>query len=109
MKKLYDKHCEEISHGTKPLSQKRIDSLCKKLTTPWDVVDGVMLRQEFVFEDFIDAMVFVNDVAAVADGENHHPSIHIHFQKVTLDISTSVIGGLTENDFIIARKIELLL
>lgn len=66
-------------------------------------VSGVLM-----FKDFKEAMSFVNNVAGIAEEEGHHPDILIHYNKVTLTLWTHFIGGLHENDFIIAAKINSL-
>ena len=58
------------------------------------------------FKDFVAAMKFVNRVADIAEAEGHHPDIHIHYNRVRFDIFTHAIDGLSENDFILAAKID---
>ncbi len=67
---------------------------------------GARISKEFKFKDFIGAINFVERVADVAEMENHHPDIHIHYNKVLLELWTHAIGGLSENDFIVAAKIN---
>ncbi len=67
---------------------------------------GARISKEFKFKDFIGAINFVERVADVAEMEGHHPDIQIHYNKVLLDLSTHSIGGLSENDFILASKID---
>jgi 4a-hydroxytetrahydrobiopterin dehydratase len=66
------------------------------------------LSREFGFKDFAAAMGFVNAVAALAEGEGHHPDIHVHWNRVKLVLWTHDLGGLSENDFIMAAKIDRL-
>jgi 4a-hydroxytetrahydrobiopterin dehydratase len=66
------------------------------------------LRQEFKFKNFMAALDFVNKVGVIADDEGHHPDIHIYYSKVVLELYTHAIGGLSENDFIMAAKINSL-
>jgi 4a-hydroxytetrahydrobiopterin dehydratase len=61
-----------------------------------------------MFNDFLEAMQFVNQVARSAEGMNHHPDISIHYNKVRLSLTTHDEGGLTERDFRLARKIDRL-
>jgi len=68
--------------------------------------DGIKISKEYKFKDFIGAVNFVERVADVAEMEGHHPDIHIFYNKVVLDLWTHAIGGLSENDFIIAAKID---
>ena len=68
--------------------------------------DAKKISKEYKFKDFIGAINFVERVADVAEMEGHHPDIHIHYNKVLLELSTHAIGGLSENDFIVATKID---
>jgi 4a-hydroxytetrahydrobiopterin dehydratase len=65
--------------------------------------------RRFEFRDFVQAMRFVNRVADLAEQQGHHPDIAIHWNKVDLTLWTHKIGGLHENDFILAAKINRLL
>jgi 4a-hydroxytetrahydrobiopterin dehydratase len=65
------------------------------------------ISRDFEFKDFAAALVFANDVGAIAESEGHHPDILIHgWNKVKVSLSTHAVGGLTENDFIVAAKID---
>lgn len=68
--------------------------------------DEPRLWREYTFKDFARAMKFVTKVAEIAESENHHPDIHIHYNKVKLVLWTHDLGGLSENDFILAAKID---
>ena len=68
--------------------------------------DAKRISKEFKFKDFIGAINFVERVADVAEMEGHHPDIHVHYNKVLLELWTHAIGGLSENDFIVAAKID---
>ncbi len=68
--------------------------------------DAKKIFKEYKFQDFIGAINFVERVADVAEMEGHHPDIHIHYNKVLLELSTHSIGGLSSNDFIVAAKID---
>ena len=67
------------------------------------------ITRQFKFDDFKEAMKFVNKVAELAESEGHHPDIKIVYNKVQLDLFTHAVGGLSENDFIMAAKINALL
>jgi 4a-hydroxytetrahydrobiopterin dehydratase len=69
-------------------------------------IDAKSIQKEFTFSDFLKAMSFVDTVADVAQEADHHPDIHIWYNKVKLELSTHSIGGLTENDFIVAARID---
>ena len=65
-----------------------------------------VISRTFQFKDFAAAMEFVNQVATLAEAANHHPDIDIRWNKVTLHLTTHSAGGLTENDFDLARRID---
>jgi 4a-hydroxytetrahydrobiopterin dehydratase len=71
----------------------------------WEMAEALLSR-EFTFDDFPEAMDFVNDVASIAQEEDHHPDICISYRKVKLELTTHKVGGLTKNDFVMAAKIE---
>ena len=68
--------------------------------------DSKSISREFKFKDFIGAVNFVNNIADIAEEEGHHPDIDIRYNKVLLTLITHAIGGLSENDFIVAVKID---
>lgn len=103
---LTQKHCVPCEGGAKPLAGKAIAEYMAQLKCKWEVVDNKKIKHEFEFKDFNEAMFFVNEVAAVAEGEGHHPDMHISFKRVIVELWTHAIGGLSENDFILASKIE---
>jgi len=73
-------------------------------------LDGERLRRHLRFADFAGAMSFVNQVAALAEAEGHHPDFTVHdWNQVDVSTWTHSIGGLSENDFILAAKIDRLL
>jgi 4a-hydroxytetrahydrobiopterin dehydratase len=107
MTKLSEKRCIPCEGGVQPLTRGEAKPLLSKLHSAWEISnDGKKLSRNFTFSDFVQAMLFVNDVAIVAQSENHHPDISIHYNKVRLELWTHAIGGLSENDFIVAAKID---
>lgn len=72
----------------------------------WEVQGNAKIKKLFKFKDFKEAMVFVNKIADLAENENHHSDIAIHYNKVDITTWTHAIGGLSENDFILAAKID---
>lgn len=68
--------------------------------------DAKQISKEYKFRDFIGAINFVNRVADIAESEGHHPDIKINYNKVILELSTHAISGLSENDFIVAAKVD---
>ena len=90
----------------KPLNKERAEELLSEVSE-WDMAkDGKKISREFKFRDFLGSMGFIDKVADIAEIEGHHPDIHIYYDKVVLDLTTHSIGGLSENDFIVAAKIN---
>ncbi len=89
------------------ISEEEIEDLSKKVPE-WEV-EGSCLVRNFEFEDFNDAMDFVNAVADVAEEAQHHPDIDIRFDNVSLSLTTHEVKGLTEDDFELAGRIDNLL
>lgn len=104
---LKDKNCAPCEDkNMKPLPATGVKRLLTELTG-WTLSrDGKSIVKEMVFKDFDKAMDFVTMVADAAEFEGHHPDIDIRYNKVKLVLSTHSIGGLTENDFILAAKID---
>ena len=70
-------------------------------------IDAKKISKKFEFKNFIEALSFVNKVGAVAESEGHHPDIHLlDYKFVNIDLSTHAIKGLSQNDFIVAAKIN---
>ena len=71
--------------------------------------DGKRIRKNWIATDFMAAMRFFNRVAELAEDEGHHPDLHLEsYRSVAIEIWTHAIGGLSENDFILAAKIDQL-
>lgn len=86
------------------LSETQIQSQLKDLKG-WSMV-GNEIKRMYELKDFVHAMGFVNSVALLAEKANHHPDIDIRWNKVTLVLSTHSAGGLTDNDFNLAKAID---
>lgn len=103
---LSDKKCVACEGGVPPIVGTEIERYLSELTLPWQVNEEKKISKEFVFKDFKESMQFVNKVADLAEDEGHHPDIAISYSKVNIELWTHAIGGLSENDFIMAAKIE---
>ena len=103
---LLKKKCVPCEGGVKPLSRAEAQEYMNQVSGWILNKEGQKISKEFKFKDFIGAINFVNNVAELAESEGHHPDIHIHYNKVLLELSTHAIGGLSENDFIVAAKID---
>ena len=104
------KKCALCEGGTLPFTADEARKLQQQVEG-WELVTAngrYALEKEFKFKDFAEAMKFVNKVAGLAENEGHHPDITINWNKVVLQLSTHAIKGLSENDFIMAAKIDKL-
>lgn len=103
---LKARKCRPCDGKTKPLSPDAAQSL-RAHVPKWKIrKDEPRLWREYTFKDFARAIKFINKVAEVAEAENHHPDIHLHYNLVKLVLWTHDIGGLSENDFIVAAKLD---
>lgn len=90
----------------KPLSQTAAKKLIREIPGWTLAKDFKKITKVFLFPDFKKAVKFVNTIAKIAESEGHHPDISIWYNKVGLDFWTHSIGGLSDNDFIVAAKIN---
>jgi len=105
--KLADKHCSACEGEVAALQGEDLEQYATE-TPEWEIVDGHHLKRTLSFEDFVAALLFVNRVGEAAEREGHHPKICLDFGKVEFELYTHAADGLTENDFILASKIERL-
>lgn len=103
---LKQKKCEPCSGEETPLKRNDVKELLNELEGDWKSVDDKKIRNTYPFKNFKQGMEFANKVAELAEEEGHHPDICIHYKEVEVEISTHAIGGLSENDFILAAKID---
>lgn len=114
---LASKKCIPCEGNVPPLTPEQAQAMMQHLNPPsreasdgrggWSLIDDAhLLAKHFVFKDFVDTMQFVNEVARVAEEEGHHPDLTVSYGSVTVELMTHAIGGLSENDFILAAKID---
>ena len=108
MSELATRHCVPCRGGTPRLRGEEIVALRRQLHADWQVVDEHHLERTFRFPDFRQALAFTNRVGELAEAEDHHPDLHLAWGKVTMQVWTHKIGGLSENDFILAAKADAL-
>lgn len=106
MAELAGRRCVPCEGGTPPLPPEVIAGLQPQVDAAWELQDGTRLRRSFKFGDFTDAFGFATRVALVAESEGHHPDFEIGWGRVALVLTTHTVGGLTDNDFIMAAKID---
>lgn len=102
-----NKKCVPCEGGVTPYTKEEAQKNLAQFTGWLISDDGKKLKKDFSFKNFAEALVFANTVGKIAESENHHPDINIHgWNKVTITLSTHAIDGLSENDFILAAKID---
>ena len=114
-KNMAERHCVACEAGTPPLSMEKAREMMEQVPgwtlheeATGDARSVPKLERALRLKDFAAAMLFVNRVAEVAEQEGHHPDIYISWNRVRLELTTHAIKGLSENDFIMASKINLL-
>jgi len=102
---LMSKHCVPCERGMPALTDEEIQPLMAQLDG-WTVVDGKRLAKTYKFRNFAQGLAFVNRAGEIAEAEGHHPDLYLAWGKVGVELFTHVIGGLSENDFILAAKLD---
>ncbi|MBT8043278.1 MAG: 4a-hydroxytetrahydrobiopterin dehydratase [Kiritimatiellales bacterium] len=101
------KHCKACEGGVPPLSPEQADAMLADLDG-W-TREGSEIRKTFAFRNYYQTMAFVNAAAYVSHREDHHPDMLVGYKTCAVTYSTHSIGGLSENDFICAAKLDRLL
>jgi len=104
MMELKERSCD--SNIKKPLNNEEIAEFKLQLKTVWEIPINEKLKKTFRFKSFERAIAFVQEIALIAEKEQHHPDICIHYDKVEIELKSHDIGGISLNDFIMAAKIE---
>ena len=109
MTNLYDKKCKPCEGGIIPFDISEIHKYQKKVDG-WDIVKNdkntYILEKKFLFKNYSDSQNFVNKIGIISEQEGHHPDITFGWGYAKINISTHAIEGLSENDFILASKID---
>lgn len=105
---LAERHCEPCHGDVPPLQGEDLREMMARLGEGWELAEEHHLTKTFEFDDFVSALDFTNRVGELAEAEGHHPLIHLTWGEVTVDIWTHAIDGLSDNDFILAAKVDRL-
>ncbi len=107
VEQLRKKKCQPCEGGVPPVTPAEAERLLKDLPG-WSLSsDSRRIRREWTVKDFMAAVRFLNRVAELAENEGHHPDLHlVGYRNVAIELWTHAIGGLSENDFISAAKID---
>jgi len=109
MNELLTRQCTAPAKGSKPLSATQLDDFTGQIQQDWQLsADKLSIERDFGFSNFHQTMAFVNAVAWIAHQQDHHPDMEIGYKHCLVHYSTHAVGGLSENDFICAARIEAL-
>lgn len=104
---LREKHCVPCEGGIPALSKDQAEMLLAKVPHWKMTSDGKRIRREWKVQHFAAGLEFFEKVGKIADEEDHHPDLHLTgYRNVAIELSTHAVDGLTENDFILAAKID---
>ena len=107
---LAKRHCQPCEGGVAPLSRDQAEELLRSLHVDWRLSDdGLEVSRHFAFPAYSRTLGFANAVAWVAISQGHHPVITISYGSCDVSYTTHAIDGLSDNDFICAAKIDLLI
>lgn len=108
MDSLLNQKCVPCEGGVDPLVRADAEALLSHHVPDWEISnDDKSISKKFEFKNFEDALSFINKVGEIAESEGHHPDIHLtDYKFVTINLSTHAIDGLSQNDFILAVKIN---
>ena len=103
-----EKKCVACEGGIPPLTHEKVAEYIQE-TPKWHADGNISLSRSFTFKNFKEALAFVNKVGNLSEEEGHHPDINLfNYKNVLITLSTHAINGLSENDFIVAAKIDRL-
>ncbi len=103
---LTTQHCKPCEGGTLPLTDAEANVLLKRLEG-WELGDK-RIGKTFAFKNYYQTIAFVNAVAWMTHREDHHPDMTVGYSKCRVEYSTHAVGGLSDNDFICAAKVDAL-
>ena len=104
---LAARKCKPCEGGIAPLTRDAAGQLLAQVSSAWTLTeDARAIRREFSFRDFYRTMSFVNALAHIANIEDHHPDLEAGYNYCHVTFTTHAIGGLSENDFVCAAKVD---
>jgi 4a-hydroxytetrahydrobiopterin dehydratase len=101
---LEQKKCVPCEGGVPKLGEPEIQQLLQQVHG-WQAREE-KLHKSYTFKDFVQAVKFINRLAEIAEGEGHHPDFCVHYNRIEVTLWTHAIDGLSENDFILAAKLD---
>lgn len=98
-------HCKPCEGGTPSLPKEKIEKLIAQYRG-WELIEDRKIIKEFKLKDFVEAKYFLDLISIIAEEQGHHPTMTIIYNKLRVTLTTHAAGGLTENDFIMAKIID---
>lgn len=109
MSDLQQRHCVPCEGGIPALDKSQAEILLREINSGWELSeDGLQIERTFRFKSYYKTIGFVNAVAWIANTEDHHPDLEVGYGRCVVRYTTHAIGGLSDNDFICAAKIDAL-
>lgn len=104
---LVDQKCVPCEGGIDPMTKSDAEAMMDFHLRGWTLSkDAKFISKKYSFKDFARALAFVNKIGKIAESEGHHPDIELGWGRVKVTLTTHAIGGLSQNDFILAAKID---
>lgn len=107
MSTLAEKRCDVCLRATRPLTREEFEPLRAQISS-WEVIDDHRLRRTIKTKNFVKALELANKIGELAEEEKHHPDLLVRWGELKIDIWTHKVDGLTEADFVLAAKIDLI-
>jgi 4a-hydroxytetrahydrobiopterin dehydratase len=109
MTSLAEQRCQPCEGGVAPMTPDAAKALMNQVSEAWKLADDARsIRGEWKFRNFYHTMSFLNAVAHIANAEDHHPDVEVGYGYCRMTFNTHAIGGLSQNDFICAAKVDAL-
>jgi 4a-hydroxytetrahydrobiopterin dehydratase len=109
LEELIQKRCQSHGKGVSAFTRTQAQEYLICLTGWILSNDGKSISQDYVMRNFVTAVALIQKISEVAESEDHHPDVHLTgYRKLSIELTTHFVGGLSENDFILAAKINQL-
>ena len=102
---LVAKRCVNCAPGSAALGLEQQRELGSEVPE-WTNVEGTRIQREYRFKTYMDGVAWVQQAAAISDREDHHPDMLVRYRKVLVEVWTHTVNGLSENDYILAAKLD---
>jgi 4a-hydroxytetrahydrobiopterin dehydratase len=107
MNRLCTERCRDLSEDISIIGQNEAAEYTRNLAPPWQLnIEDKTISHTFSFKNYYQTMAFVNVIAQIAHQQDHHPELHVSYNRCTVTYTTHSIGGLSMKDFICAAKIN---